>query len=119
MTTTSLADERRSRRSFLARDVVAIAGITYRRLDHWTRSGLVHASGHPTTGHGDARWYRDTDVVRIACVAALLNGGVDFADIRRNLDVYIEQGRMERGTVTVTLDVEAIRRCVYGERRAG
>lgn len=113
----NLGAERASRRSFRATDVIAAAGITYRQLDYWTRTDLVQASGHASTGHGDARWYRDTDVIRIATISALLNAGISYASIRDNLDVILEDGTVRHDGVTITVDVDAIRQRINTFRR--
>lgn len=107
--TVSLDTERRSRRSFQAADVCAAADITYRQLDHWTRSGIVHASGHPSTGHGDARWYRDTDVLRVCVIAALLQAGLSLTSIREHLNTVLTHGTVSTGLVSVTVDVGRLR----------
>lgn len=79
--------ERRSRRSYQSPDVCELAGISYRQLDYWTRTGLITASSHATTGSGDARWYRDTDVVRAAVASALLKAGLTLAAVRQTIEI--------------------------------
>lgn len=36
------------------------AGISYRMLDHWTRTGLLKPIGEATPGTGKVRAYADT-----------------------------------------------------------
>jgi DNA-binding transcriptional MerR regulator len=112
MTTTSLDAERRSRRSFTASDVIAAANITYRQLDYWTRTGLVDASGHPAAGSGDHRWYRDTDVLRICVIAAMLTAGISLASIREQIDTVLTIGGYAFPNVTITVDVDRLRQHV-------
>src|SRR5436305_10117397 len=41
----------------------AAAGITYRQLDYWARTGLVEPSIRPAAGSGTQRLYSFTDVL--------------------------------------------------------
>jgi hypothetical protein len=41
----------------------AAAGITYRQLDYWARTGLVRTVGRPATGSGTQRLYGFRDVL--------------------------------------------------------
>lgn len=118
MTVASIHDERRNRRSFTASDVCAIASITYRQCDYWTRTGLVTASGHPSAGSGDNRWYRDSDVLRISVVAALVRAGVSLATIREHLDNLLEHPEIYTGDVTITVHLEKLQRRIENYRRA-
>lgn len=52
-------------------EVVRLAGISYRKLDHWTRRGYVHPAGDPFPGSGNYRRY-DDDEARIICALAKL-----------------------------------------------
>lgn len=113
----NLGAERVSRRSFRALDVCAAADITYRQLDYWTTTQLCHASGHPSTGHGDARWYRDTDVLRITTISALVKAGISLATIRDHIDQVLEHGHLRTGTVTITVDIDLIRHHINTFRR--
>ncbi len=58
----------------------AAAGITYRQLDYWARTGLVEPSVRPATGSGSQRLYGFRDVSVYECTSAdevvdLLQGG--------------------------------------------
>lgn len=97
----SLDTERQTRRAFLAADVLA-------------------ASGHTTTGHGDARWYHETDVVRVACVSALIDAGLSLKVIRTHIDQVLDlDGACILATchVEIRLNVPAIRQHVADYRR--
>jgi len=53
-------------------DLAARADISYRQLDHWTRTGrLTPASRHPDHGSGYPRHY-PPDQVTLACLMARL-----------------------------------------------
>ncbi|MEU3712842.1 MerR family transcriptional regulator [Streptomyces catenulae] len=60
----------------------AAAGITYRQLDYWARTGLVEPSVRPAYGSGTQRLYSFRDVVVLKIVKRLLDTGVSLQNIR-------------------------------------
>ncbi|SFK14008.1 MerR family transcriptional regulator [Streptomyces pini] len=60
----------------------AAAGITYRQLDYWARTGLVEPSVRPAYGSGTQRLYSFRDVVVLKIVKRLLDAGVSLQNIR-------------------------------------
>ncbi|MFD5000313.1 MerR family transcriptional regulator [Streptomyces buecherae] len=60
----------------------AAAGITYRQLDYWARTGLVEPSVRPAHGSGNQRLYSFRDVVVLKIVKRLLDTGVSLQNIR-------------------------------------
>lgn len=60
----------------------AAAGITYRQLDYWARTGLVEPSIRPAHGSGSHRLYSFRDVVVLKIVKRLLDAGVSLQNIR-------------------------------------
>jgi DNA-binding transcriptional MerR regulator len=58
-----------------------LAGITYRQLDYWARTGLVNPSV-PAAGSGSRRAYSYEDVVVLTAVAMLVDGGVRHHIVR-------------------------------------
>ncbi|MEU3964777.1 MerR family transcriptional regulator [Streptomyces buecherae] len=60
----------------------AAAGITYRQLDYWARTGLVEPSVRPAHGSGNQRLYSFRDVVILKIVKRLLDTGVSLQNIR-------------------------------------
>lgn len=62
--------------------VCRIAGVSYRQLDYWTRTGLITPSVHDAVGSGSARlWSRD-DIVRLRVISAFLDAGVSLRKLR-------------------------------------
>jgi hypothetical protein len=74
--------------SFLSREVCELAGITYRMLDHWTRTGRVNAhdarTGRPRCpntpawaggGTGHPRTYSQSETAVVVTAAALIRAG--------------------------------------------
>ncbi|MFF8959959.1 MerR family transcriptional regulator [Streptomyces sp. NPDC014894] len=60
----------------------AAAGITYRQLDYWGRTGLVEPSVRPSYGAGAQRLYSLRDVVVLKIVKRFLDTGVALQNIR-------------------------------------
>lgn len=56
----------------------AAAGITYRHLDYWDRTGLVS----PSARKGDKRLYTERDIVLLKMVKRLLGTGISVQQIR-------------------------------------
>ncbi|MYT04433.1 MerR family transcriptional regulator, partial [Streptomyces sviceus] len=59
----------------------AAAGITYRQLDYWARTGLVEPSVRPAHGSGTQRLYSFRDVVVLKIVKRFLDTGVSLQNI--------------------------------------
>ncbi|MBC3841689.1 MerR family transcriptional regulator [Streptacidiphilus sp. 4-A2] len=60
----------------------AAAGITYRQLDYWARTGLVEPSVRAAQGSGTQRLYSFRDVLVLKVVKRLLDAGVSLQSIR-------------------------------------
>lgn len=81
--------------------VMKAAGITYRQLDYWARTGLVTPSVRDAGGSGTQRKYAFRDIVRAKIIARLLDAGVTLPKIRKALD-YVE-AELQRPLEEVTL----------------
>lgn len=61
---------------YLTADVLAATGVTFRRLDYWTRTGIVGLTGDAATpGSGSPRRWRPRDVDVIRHMASLTDAG--------------------------------------------
>ena len=60
----------------------AAAGITYRQLDYWARTGLVEPSIRGAAGSGSQRLYSFRDILVLKVVKRLLDTGVSLQNIR-------------------------------------
>ena len=58
------------------------AGITYRQLDYWARTGLVEPSIRNAAGSGSQRLYGFRDILVLKVVKRLLDTGVSLQNIR-------------------------------------
>ena len=70
----------------------AAAGITYRQLDYWARTGLVAPSVRSATGSGTQRLYSFRDILVLKVVKRLLDTGVSLQHIRFAVDQLRERG---------------------------
>lgn len=58
------------------------AGITYRQLDYWARTGLVEPTVRDASGSGNQRLYSFRDMLLLKVVKRLLDAGVSLQNIR-------------------------------------
>ncbi|TAK69778.1 MAG: MerR family transcriptional regulator [Actinomycetota bacterium] len=58
------------------------AGISYRQLDYWARTGLVEPTVRPASGSGTQRLYGFRDILVLRIVKRLIDTGVSLANIR-------------------------------------
>ena len=68
------------------------AGITYRQLDYWARTGLVEPSIRGAAGSGSQRLYGFRDVLVLKVVKRLLDTGVSLQQIRVAVEHLRERG---------------------------
>ena len=59
------------------------AGITYRQLDYWARTGLVEPTVRSATGSGTQRLYSFRDILVLKVVKRLLDTGISLQQIRK------------------------------------
>jgi DNA-binding transcriptional MerR regulator len=88
-----------------------VAGITYRQLDYWARTGLVEPSLRPATGSGTQRLYSFQDVLVLKVVKRLLDTGVSLQNIRTAIEHLRAQGVEDLATVTLMSDGASIYEC--------
>ena len=76
----------------------AAAGITYRQLDYWARTGLVAPSVRTATGSGTQRLYSFRDILVLKVVKRLLDTGVSLQNIRKAVDHLRNRGIKDLAT---------------------
>jgi len=81
----------------------AAAGITYRQLDYWARTGLVEPSVRPATGSGTQRLYSFRDVLVLKVVKRLLDSGVSLQQIRVAVQHLRDRGVSDVDLAGITL----------------
>ncbi|MDT0265739.1 MerR family transcriptional regulator [Streptomyces sp. DSM 44915] len=89
----------------------AAAGITYRQLDYWARTGLVQPSVRPAPGHGGQRLYSFRDVLVLKIVKRLLDAGVSLQSIRATAQALRTAELAELSQMTLMSDGAAVYRC--------
>lgn len=68
-------------RAFAAHATARLAGITYRQLDYWCRTGLVWPTVRDANGSGSRRLFSADDVRLIALLGVLRGRAVGTADL--------------------------------------
>src|SRR6266511_1980912 len=77
------------------------AGISYRQLDYWARTGLVVPSVRDASGSGTQRLYSFRDIVVLKVVKRLLDAGVSLQNIRKAIDTLRSRGVADLAGITV------------------
>jgi DNA-binding transcriptional MerR regulator len=87
------------------------AGITYRQLDYWARTGLVEPSVRPASGSGSQRLYGFRDILALKIVKRLLDTGISLQQIRTAVAYLREQGASDMAQVTLMSDGASVYAC--------
>jgi len=87
------------------------AGITYRQLDYWARTGLVEPSVRPATGSGTQRLYGFRDILVLKVVKRLLDTGVSLQQIRVAVQHLRERGVDDLAEITLMSDGASVYEC--------
>jgi DNA-binding transcriptional MerR regulator len=87
------------------------AGITYRQLDYWARTGLVEPSVRPASGSGSQRLYGFRDILALKIVKRLLDTGISLQQIRTAVAYLREQGASDMARVTLMSDGASVYAC--------
>jgi DNA-binding transcriptional MerR regulator len=93
----------------------AAAGITYRQLDYWARTGLVAPSVRTATGSGTQRLYSFRDILVLKVVKRLLDTGVSLQNIRKAVDHLRTRGIKELSNITLFSDGATVYECTSAE----
>ncbi|HMC40457.1 MAG TPA: MerR family transcriptional regulator [Acidimicrobiales bacterium] len=72
--------------------VCSVVGITYRQLDYWARTGLLHPSISQARGSGSQRVYSYSDLLQLKVIKRLLDSGVSLQAARRAIDCLRSSG---------------------------
>jgi DNA-binding transcriptional MerR regulator len=93
----------------------AAAGITYRQLDYWARTGLVEPSIRPATGSGSQRLYGFRDILVLKVVKRLLDTGVSLHNIRSAVKHLRERGVNDLAQITLMSDGATVYECTSAD----
>ena len=92
-----------------------IAGITYRQLDYWARTGLVEPSVRAAKGSGSQRLYAFRDILLLKIVKRLLDTGVSLQQIRTAVKALHERGVEDLTSMTLMSDGASVYECTSAD----
>ena len=87
------------------------AGITYRQLDYWARTGLVEPSVREAAGSGSQRLYSFRDILVLKIVKKLLDAGVSLPNIRTAIATLRDRGIADLAQMTLMSDGTTVYEC--------
>jgi DNA-binding transcriptional MerR regulator len=87
------------------------AGITYRQLDYWARTGLVEPTVRAARGSGSQRLYGFRDILVLKVVKRLLDTGISLQQIRAAVVHLRAQGTTDLAQVTLMSDGVSVYAC--------
>ena len=91
------------------------AGITYRQLDYWARTGLVEPSVRSAGGSGTQRLYGFRDILVLKVVKRLLDTGVSLQQIRGAIQVLRARGVDDLAGITLMSDGASVYECTSSD----
>lgn len=91
------------------------AGITYRQLDYWARTGLVEPTVRPAHGSGTQRLYSFRDILVLKVVKRLLDTGVSLQQIRAAVGHLRERGVDDLAQITLMSDGASVYECTSAD----
>ena len=91
------------------------AGITYRQLDYWARTGLVEPSVRAAHGSGSQRLYSFRDILVLKVVKRLLDTGISLQQIRAAVQHLRDHGSDDLAQVTLMSDGVSVYECTSAD----
>lgn len=91
------------------------AGITYRQLDYWARTGLVEPSVRGAAGSGSQRLYGFRDILVLKVVKRLLDTGVSLQQIRVAVNHLRARGVEDMAQITLMSDGASVYECTSAD----
>ena len=93
----------------------AAAGITYRQLDYWARTGLVEPTVRAASGSGSQRLYGFRDILVLKVVKRLLDTGVSLQNIRAAVQHLRQRGIDDLAQITLMSDGASVYECTSAD----
>jgi DNA-binding transcriptional MerR regulator len=87
------------------------AGISYRQLDYWARTGLVEPTIRGAAGSGSQRLYGFRDILVLKLVKRLLDTGISLQQIRTAVEQLRESGITDLAQTTLMSDGATVYLC--------
>lgn len=91
------------------------AGITYRQLDYWARTGLVEPSVRSAGGSGTQRLYGFRDILLLKVIKRLLDAGISLQQIRTAVAHLRARGTDDLTRVTLMSDGATVYECTSND----
>ena len=91
------------------------AGISYRQLDYWARTGLVEPSIRTASGSGTSRLYSFRDILVLKIVKRLLDTGISLQNVRSAVEHLRARGTDDLATLTLMSDGASIYECASAD----
>ena len=91
------------------------AGITYRQLDYWARTGLVEPSVRGAHGSGSQRLYGFRDILVLKVVKRLLDTGISLQQIRAAVHHLRDHGTGDLAEITLMSDGVSVYECTSAD----
>lgn len=97
---------------FRGQSACKAAGITYRQLDYWARTGLVVPEVRNASGSGSQRLYSFRDILILKVIKNLIDAGISLQQIRQAIEHLRARGVEDITQVTLMSDGATIYECV-------
>ena len=94
----------------------AAAGITYRQLDYWARTGLVVPEIRGATGSGTQRLYSFRDILILKVIKRLIDAGISLQQIRTAIEHLRARGVADLSQVTLMSDGVSVFECTSDDQ---
>jgi DNA-binding transcriptional MerR regulator len=91
------------------------AGISYRQLDYWARTGLVEPSVRAAHGSGTQRLYSFRDILVLKVVKRLLDTGISLQQIRAAVQFLSVRGSSDLARITLMSDGVSVYECTSAD----
>src|SRR6195952_4905438 len=91
------------------------AGISYRQLDYWARTGLVEPTVRGAAGSGSQRLYGFRDILVLKLVKRLLDTGISLQQIRTAVNQLRESGVSDLAQTTLMSDGASVYLCTTND----
>ena len=100
---------------FRGQSACKAAGITYRQLDYWARTGLLTPEVRAASGSGSQRLYSFRDILILKVIKNLIDAGISLQQIRKAIDHLRARGVEDLTQVTLMSDGATIYECVSAD----
>ena len=108
---TSQETSKREEIGYRGATACAAAGISYRQLDYWARTGLLEPTVRTASGSGSARLYGFRDILVLKIIKRLLDAGVSLQNIRTAVEHLRARGIHDLEKMTLMSDGASIYEC--------